>query len=76
MPGRWRHLVVDDSLTNRKLLKRLLENEGHNCVDACDGQEALDLIKAGVSTFDVILMDFEMPTMNCPNAATAIRSLG
>ncbi|KAL3926540.1 MAG: hypothetical protein SGARI_005573 [Bacillariaceae sp.] len=39
-----RILVVDDSITNRKLCMRLLERAGHRTAGACDGQEAVEMV--------------------------------
>lgn len=65
-------LVVDDVVSNRKLLLRLLERAGHTCAGAVDGQEAIDLFMSDrqaaendntLPVFDTILMDYEMPGM-------------
>ena len=39
-----RILVVDDAATNRKMLVRLLENRGHECDQAEDGQQAVEKV--------------------------------
>ena len=58
-----RVLVVDDALTNRKLLTRLLQNRGHVCDGAEHGQEAAtkvhEALQAGNRPYDTILMDYE-----------------
>ena len=69
-------LVVDDSPTNRKLCMRILEKHGHSCVGAQDGQEALQIVRQDLSAFDCILLDYEMPVCNGPDACKAIRTLG
>jgi CheY-like chemotaxis protein len=64
--------VVDDSNTKRKLCMRLLECHGHTCIGACDGKEAVTLVTDSLqnngSPFDCILLDYEMPTTNGPEA--------
>jgi signal transduction histidine kinase len=55
-------LVVDDSETNRDLLYRTLERQGHKPVILRDGQEALDLLRR--QPFDLILLDVLMPAMD------------
>jgi CheY-like chemotaxis protein len=74
-----RVLVVDDAAVNRKLLMRLLQNQGHYCDEAEDGLVAVhraeNALKAG-NPYDTILMDFEMPVMNGPAATQKIRALG
>jgi len=75
-----RILVVDDALSNRKLLCRLLESKGHDCDMAENGQVALERVRenmlADEEPYDSILMDDEMPVMNGPTASGLIRELG
>jgi len=72
-------LVVDDSQTNRKLLRRLLQNHGHKVWEAEDGKEAVQKMVRARSEgkpYDSILMDYEMPVMNGPDACQKMRILG
>lgn len=78
-------LVVDDVLSNTKMLVRLLERAGHKCVVATNGQEAIDeymtnkdAYEAGDTNFqiDTILMDYEMPKLNGPDATKRLRDMG
>ena len=72
-------LVVDDSNMNRKLLARLLSNQGHSCDQAEDGAVAVQKVKDIIATgghYDAILCDYEMPVMDGPTAAKHIRALG
>ncbi|MEO8975678.1 MAG: response regulator, partial [Casimicrobiaceae bacterium] len=55
-------LVVDDSLTVRKITSRLLQREGFAVVTAKDGLDALQAVSAQMP--DVILVDIEMPRMD------------
>ncbi|WP_332670997.1 hybrid sensor histidine kinase/response regulator [Aromatoleum sp.] len=55
-------MVVDDSLTVRKITGRLLEREGYRVVTAKDGVDALERLIETVP--DVILSDIEMPRMD------------
>lgn len=55
-------MVVDDSLTMRKVLGRLLEREGYEVLLAKDGMDAIQLLQETVP--DVILTDIEMPRMD------------
>ena len=55
-------LVVDDLPTNRTLLARRLEREGHRVSVAEGGAEALAMI--GEDAFDLVLLDLMMPGMS------------
>ena len=55
-------LVVDDSLTVRKITTRLLEREGYRALTAKDGLDALQVLAD--NNPDVILLDIEMPRMD------------
>ena len=55
-------MVVDDSLTVRKITGRLLEREGYRVLTAKDGTDALDQLEEALP--DVILSDIEMPRMD------------
>ena len=64
-------LVVDDTEANRKLLSWILEDDGHEVVEASDGQEAVDLFKKNEP--DMVLMDVMMPVMDGYEATIAIK---
>ena len=73
-PRNLRILVVDDVLSNRKLLCRLLERKGHKCDMAENGQRALDAIKSDTGGgYHCLLIDFEMPVLNGPDTVQRIR---
>jgi chemosensory pili system protein ChpA (sensor histidine kinase/response regulator) len=55
-------LVVDDSLTMRKVLSRVLEREGFDVVTANDGMDGIEKLQE--ITPDIILTDIEMPRMD------------
>lgn len=55
-------MVVDDSLTVRKVTCRLLEREGCDVLIAKNGAEAVDILQETIP--DVMLIDLEMPKMN------------
>lgn len=55
-------LVVDDSLSVRRVLARTLERHGWATIQAHDGVEALERIQAG--GIDVVVTDIEMPRMD------------
>ncbi len=55
-------LIVDDNKVNRILLARGLEQNGHKVETAENGKHALEKLRAG--SFDLVLLDIEMPEMN------------
>ena len=59
-PGRL--LVVDDNKVNRILLARGLEGQGHRVETAENGKQALEKLRS--ESFDLVLLDIEMPEMN------------
>jgi chemosensory pili system protein ChpA (sensor histidine kinase/response regulator) len=65
-------MVVDDSLTVRKITGRLLEREGYRVITAKDGVDALERLLETVP--DVILSDIEMPRMDGFDLLRNIRS--
>ena len=76
---RWRFppkriLVVDDGTENRELVRLILEETGLQVSEAPDGQVAVDL--AGTESFDLILMDMQMPVMDGATAALKMRQMG
>ena len=73
-----RILVVDDAPSNRKMLIRLLTRKGFVCVEAEDGQQALNaysqLVDSG-QQLTAIITDYEMPVMNGPQATKKFREM-
>jgi chemosensory pili system protein ChpA (sensor histidine kinase/response regulator) len=55
-------MVVDDSLTVRKITSRLLEREGYQVLTAKDGLDALEQLRETLPA--VMLVDIEMPRMD------------
>ena len=65
-------LVVDDSVTVRKVTSRLLERNGMNVLTAKDGIDALAVLEE--HTPDLMLLDIEMPRMDGFEVATQVRN--
>jgi signal transduction histidine kinase/CheY-like chemotaxis protein len=74
-----RVLVVDDAVSNRKMLVRLLKSRGYACEQAENGQQAVDMYRDFCERnvqVETVVMDYEMPVMNGPTATRALRELG
>lgn len=65
-------LVVDDSVTVRKVTSRLLERHGMNVLTAKDGVDAMLLLEEHRP--DLMLLDIEMPRMDGFEVATQVRA--
>ena len=59
-----RVLVIDDSSSIRKAIRRILEPMGFDVHEACDGADALASVSAPAANFDVVLCDIDMPVMD------------
>ncbi len=66
-------MVVDDSKTDRTIMRKSLEPLGITLVEAVDGVEALNILKQGDHYFDAILIDIEMPRMDGYTLASEIK---
>jgi diguanylate cyclase (GGDEF)-like protein len=65
-------LIADDSLVVRAVLRRHLEEEGYEVVEAVDGPSAIDRMRQHRP--DVILLDIEMPGMNGHEVLTTVKA--
>ncbi|GMI85722.1 response regulator 24 [Hibiscus trionum] len=68
-------LVVDDNIVNRAIHLRLLDNLSIENEAVGNGKEAVDIHCSG-KTFDLILMDMDMPIMNGIEATRKLREMG
>jgi chemosensory pili system protein ChpA (sensor histidine kinase/response regulator) len=65
-------MVVDDSITVRRVTQRLLERNGMRVLTARDGMDAVALLQDNVP--DIILLDIEMPRMDGYEVAAHVRN--
>jgi PAS domain S-box-containing protein len=65
-------LLVEDNEVNRKLIVKLLTNKNHTVQTAVNGADALRILES--ETFDLILMDIQMPVMDGYEATRLIKA--
>jgi chemosensory pili system protein ChpA (sensor histidine kinase/response regulator) len=65
-------MVVDDSITVRRVTERLLERNGMRVVTAKDGVDAISLLQEQIP--DIMLLDIEMPRMDGYEVASHVRN--
>jgi class 3 adenylate cyclase len=74
MTGRGVALVVDDSRVNRLVLVRHLAGLGLEAMEAENGAEALELLRASPSAFDLVLLDVLMPELDGYETLAAMKA--
>ncbi|MCV2490586.1 response regulator [Geodermatophilus sp. YIM 151500] len=68
-----RVLVAEDHAVNAQLVGLYLRQLGHDCEHVANGELAVDAVRTG--SFDVVLMDAQMPVLGGVDATAAIRAL-
>lgn len=67
-------MIVDDTKDTVGMVKKLLESEGYNTIDAYNGKEALKLLKEAQEKPDLVLLDMFMPEMSGREVCEKIRT--
>ena len=65
-------MVIDDSRAMRSILRRIITELGFDCVEAADGQDALDKMAEGPIP-DLALIDWNMPVLDGLSFVTHVR---
>ena len=74
-----RILIVDDVPMNRKMLKRLVMDRFDECLEAENGQQAVDMVKDAMESgmsYDIVAIDYQMPVMDGVTATSMMRAIG
>ncbi len=67
-------MIVEDDVSSRLYLNKILEKTGASLLSACDGKEAIEIARANPD-IDIILMDIQLPRIDGYGAAKVIREL-
>jgi two-component system chemotaxis response regulator CheY len=67
-------LIVDDSTTMRRIVKRCLDGMGHEVLEAADGLQALKIIAEKHDRIQLIILDWNVPGMTGLQVLQAVRS--
>jgi two-component system chemotaxis response regulator CheY len=69
-------LCIDDSRSIHAYLDECLKTISDNVVHVYNGQEAIDLLAKNNQSFDLIILDWEMPVKDGPQTFSEMQSMG
>ncbi len=72
-PADYNVMIVDDSKTDRTIMRKALEPLGITLTEAVDGMDALNILKSATKPYDAMLIDIEMPRMDGYTLASEIK---
>lgn len=67
-------LIVEDDVSSRLYLNKILEKTGAAILNACDGMEAIDIVRNDPG-IDLILLDIQLPVVDGYEAIKVIREI-
>ncbi len=73
LPASMKILLAEDQKVNQKVFKILFESQGHELIIAENGNQVIDIFQT--QSFDLILMDIQMPAMDGLTACMKLRKL-
>lgn len=68
-------LIVDDEMKIREVVKEYAEFEGYEVIEAADGMEAVEKVRADADSIDCIVMDIMMPRLDGYSACKEIKKI-
>ena len=75
LAGQGRILFVEDEDAVRAIAAKTLRKRGYTVIEACDGEEALEILEEGAEDFDLMISDVVMPGLDGPGLLKKGRKL-
>ncbi len=71
-----RILITDDSKAVHAFIKSVMDGTSYSLTHAHNGAEALEILSKNASSFDLMLLDWEMPILDGPSTLSQVRAKG